>query len=110
VLRAGDVILAVEIHSPGTRRTHPVIKYHEYADAGIDHYWMVELDGRPTLAAGHRAGEFGYVDADPVQGAFTTDFPFPSGSIWTGCVSRLRTNPRRPPARTATPVDNSRAA
>jgi Uma2 family endonuclease len=76
VLRAGDIILAVEIHSPGTRRTDSVIKYHEYADAGIDHYWMVELDGRPTLAACHRAGEFGYADADPVQGTFTTDFPF----------------------------------
>jgi hypothetical protein len=34
---------------------------------------MVELDGRPILAAGHRAGEFGYVDADPVQGTFTTE-------------------------------------
>jgi Uma2 family endonuclease len=76
VLRAGDIILAVEIHSPGTRRTDSVIKYHEYADAGIDHYWKVELDGRPTLAAWHRAGEFGDADADPVQGTFTTDFPF----------------------------------
>ena len=45
-------------------------------DAGIDHYRMVELDGRPTLAACHRAGEFGYADADPVQGTFTTEFPF----------------------------------
>jgi Uma2 family endonuclease len=77
VLLASDVILAVEIRSRSSRRTDSVIKYHEYADAGIDHYWMVELDGRPTLTACHRAGEFGYADADPVQGTFTTDFPFP---------------------------------
>ena len=72
------MILAVEIHSRGTRRTDSVIKYQEYADAGIDHYWMIELDGPPTLTACHRAGEFGYADADPVQGTFATDFPFPA--------------------------------
>jgi Uma2 family endonuclease len=76
LLRARDVVLAVEIHSVTTRRTDTVIKHTEYADAGIDHYWMVDLLDGPSLTACHRAGEFGYVDADPVRDAFTTDFPF----------------------------------
>ena len=77
-LRAADVLLAVEIHSRATRRTDSVIKYAEYADAGIGHYWMIDLRDGPSLTACHRAGEFGYADADPVRGLFTTDRPFPA--------------------------------
>ncbi|TWS25443.1 Uma2 family endonuclease [Tsukamurella sputi] len=53
VLRAGTrnpihaekVVLVVEVLSPGTRRTDLVMKRHEYAEAGIPHYWIVDLDG-----------------------------------------------------------------
>lgn len=51
-LSASDVILAVEIVSPGTGRTDRVTKPAEYADAGIRHYWLVELDAPVTLT-GH---------------------------------------------------------
>jgi len=78
VLRACDVVLAVEIRADVTERTDAVLKHREYADAGIGHYWMVDLTDRPSLTVCHRAGEFGYADADPVQGEFTTDFPFPA--------------------------------
>jgi Uma2 family endonuclease len=48
---AADVLLAVEIISPGTRRTDRVIKPSEYAEAGIRHYWLVDLDPPVSLTA-----------------------------------------------------------
>lgn len=77
-LRAEDTVLVVEIHSASTRRTDTVIKHAEYADAGIGHYWMVDLNDGPSLTACHLAGEFGYVDAQPVRGTFSTGIPFPA--------------------------------
>jgi len=80
VLRAPEVVLAVEIVSPGSERTDHTVKHLEYADAGIPHYWVVDL-GEPgdriTLTAHHLAGEFGYGDAGPVAGTFATTEPFP---------------------------------
>jgi Uma2 family endonuclease len=77
LLRAHEVVLAVEIVSDGSQRTDRTIKHDEYADAGVPHYWIVQLDARPALIACHLAGEFGYVDAAPVDGVFTADDPFP---------------------------------
>jgi Uma2 family endonuclease len=39
-----DVVLVVEIVSPGSRRTDRVMKAYEYAKAGIERYWIVDLD------------------------------------------------------------------
>ncbi len=44
---ATDVVLVVEIVSPGSRRTDHVMKAYEYAKAGIGHYWIVDLDADP---------------------------------------------------------------
>lgn len=77
LLRASDTVLAVEIHSPGAVRRDTVIKYGEYADAGIGHYWMIDLDAGPALTASHLGGEFGYVDDAPVTGVVAADLPFP---------------------------------
>lgn len=77
LLRAADAVLAVEILSPGSVRTDRVIKRGEYADAGIPHYWMLDLDDGPSLTACHLAGEFGYQDAVPERGVLVTDTPFP---------------------------------
>lgn len=41
---AADVVLVVEIVSPGSRRMDKVMKLHEYAKAGIEHYWIVDLE------------------------------------------------------------------
>jgi Uma2 family endonuclease len=41
---AHDVVVAVEIVSPGTKVTDPVTKPAEYAEAGIPGYWIVDLD------------------------------------------------------------------
>ncbi|MFR9801560.1 Uma2 family endonuclease [Pseudonocardia sp. RS010] len=44
-----EVLLAVEILSDGTRRIDRVLKYSEYADAGIRQYWLVDLLDQVTL-------------------------------------------------------------
>ncbi|OLP03257.1 hypothetical protein BVU76_05890 [Mycolicibacterium porcinum] len=41
---ASDVALVIEIGSPGSRRTDRVMKLYEYAKAGIERYWIVDLD------------------------------------------------------------------
>lgn len=48
---AADVLLAVEIVSPGSERTDQEIKPGEYAAAGIRYYWIVDLDDPHSLAA-----------------------------------------------------------
>lgn len=76
ILRAADVLLAVEVVSPGSRRTDLVIKRGEYADAGISHYWILDVTTPISLLACHLAGEFGYVDGGAVTGRFSTATPF----------------------------------
>lgn len=77
VIPASDVVIAVEVVSPGSVRTDHMVKRAEYADAGIPHYWILDVRERPSLLACHLAGEFGYADAGPVHGVFRTAVPFP---------------------------------
>jgi Uma2 family endonuclease len=44
---AADVVLIVEIVSPGSRGTDHVMKLHEYAKAGIENYWIVGPEAPP---------------------------------------------------------------
>lgn len=61
------MIAAVEVVSPGSRRLDRIVKLHEYADAGIPTYLVVEatddgveltefvlVDGAYEQVAGHR--------------------------------------------------------
>jgi Uma2 family endonuclease len=72
-LPAVDVLVAIEILSPGTCRVDLVMKRSEYADAGIEHYWILDPDERRmevlTLVDGGYVG--GWVD-----GVFTISSPF----------------------------------
>jgi Uma2 family endonuclease len=77
LIRACEVLVVVEIVSPGSRRTDYVTKRGEYADAGIPHYWIVELDEPVSLVNCHLAEGFGYQDGGSVTGVFTTTEPFP---------------------------------
>ncbi|MEV4144725.1 Uma2 family endonuclease [Amycolatopsis sp. NPDC049691] len=72
LLRADEVLLVAEVVSPGSKRTDYQVKRDEYADAGIPHYWIVDITGPVSLVAcaGHRG-------AGAVTGTFTTDVPFP---------------------------------
>ncbi|MFE7872240.1 Uma2 family endonuclease [Micromonospora humida] len=54
-LRPSDVVLAVEIVSPGTRRVDRFAKPGEYAAAGIPFYWRVEQD--PVHLYAYRIGD-----------------------------------------------------
>lgn len=76
-ITAGDVVVVVEFVSAGSVRTDHMIKRGEYADAGIGHYWIVDLRDRPSVIACHLGGAFGYVDGGVVHGMFGTDAPVP---------------------------------
>ena len=77
LIRACEVSVVVEIVSPGSRRTDHVAKRSEYADAGIPHYWIMDLDEPVSLLDCHLAEGFGYQDGGGVTGVFTTTEPFP---------------------------------
>jgi Uma2 family endonuclease len=77
VIRASEVVVAIEIISPSSRRLDHIGKRNEYADAGIPHYWIVDLDDPVSLVVCHLAGDFGYVDGGAVTKTFRTSEPFP---------------------------------
>lgn len=77
LIRASEVLVVVEIVSPGSRRTDHVTKRHEYADAGIGHYWVVDLETPVSLLEHHLAEDFGYADCSATTGLFTTTAPLP---------------------------------
>ncbi|MEU6186238.1 Uma2 family endonuclease [Nocardia sp. NPDC047038] len=80
---AADVLLAVEILSPGSRRTDRVTKFFEYAEAGIEYYWLIDLDKPTSLAAYHLIGrdyelvaeQSGIVTVDIAGTPITIDLP-----------------------------------
>lgn len=77
IVHADEILVVVEIVSPGSRRIDNVDKRGEYADAGIPAYWIVDLAGPVSLVACHQAGEFGYQDSGAVTGTYTASEPFP---------------------------------
>ena len=76
-LDGSDVLVAIEVISPGSKRTDTVTKRSEYAEAGIEHYWIVEIGPPVTLTALHLAGAFGYQESPVVTGTFATSAPVP---------------------------------
>jgi Uma2 family endonuclease len=76
LIRASEVLVVVEIVSPGSRRTDHVDKRRDYADAGIPHYWIVDVDDPITLTACYLTEEFGYRDHGVVTDVFRTETPF----------------------------------
>jgi Uma2 family endonuclease len=44
-----DVLLTVEIVSPGSVELDRYLKPVEYAQAGVPHFWRIERDGRATV-------------------------------------------------------------
>ena len=76
-LNGADVLVAIEVVSPGSRRTDTVTKRSEYAEAAIEHYWIVDLGPPVMFTALRLAGEFGYQQSPAVTGTFTTGAPVP---------------------------------
>jgi Uma2 family endonuclease len=58
-----DVLLAIEIVSPGSAELDRHLKPVEYARAGIPHFWRVERDGPATV---HTFGLGSGQEGDPV--------------------------------------------
>jgi Uma2 family endonuclease len=50
-VQAEDVLLVVEVVSPGSRKIDRVHKLNEYAEAGIPDYWIVDLDAPVSVTA-----------------------------------------------------------
>ncbi|MGH4005301.1 MAG: Uma2 family endonuclease [Pseudonocardiaceae bacterium] len=77
-LVASDVQLAVEIMSPGSRNLDLHLKPCEYAEAGIPHYWLVDLDPpAPSITVFHLgAPGDGYVECPATAGQLDTTVPF----------------------------------
>lgn len=77
LIQARDVLIAVEIVSPGSERMDHVVKRGEYADAGIPHYWIIDLDRPVSAVICHHAGVFGYQDSINATGIVRLTEPFP---------------------------------
>jgi Uma2 family endonuclease len=74
---ASEVLLAVEIVSPSSKRTDHVYKRDDYADAGFPNYWIVDIDDPISLTACRLTEEFGYQDDQNATGVFKAEVPFP---------------------------------
>jgi Uma2 family endonuclease len=77
-LKASDVLLIVEIISPRSRRLDTVLKPFEYSEAGIPHYWLVDLDPpAPTVTVfALGAPGDGYVESQTASGQLVVSEPF----------------------------------
>lgn len=71
---ASEVLLAVEIASPGTVRTDRIMKLAEYADAGVPSYWRVDLDPEPCLTV-HELADGAYTTVASGTGTVTVTRP-----------------------------------
>lgn len=56
-----DLLLVIEIVSPGSAAMDEMVKRHEYARAGIPRYWVVDRDAPQTVTL-HRVGRTGEYD------------------------------------------------
>lgn len=71
---SSEVRVAVEVLSPGSARTDTVVKLGEYADAGIEHYWLI--DPRPPVTATiYRLVDGHYQESQRAQGVFEVSEP-----------------------------------
>nr|WP_042181856.1 Uma2 family endonuclease [Kibdelosporangium sp. MJ126-NF4] len=87
-MRASDVLLVVEFVSPGSRRMDYKIKRAEYAEAGIPHYWIVDVKDPISVRVCELTETSGYVDTGEAIGGFTTTKPFPMSIDLAGLVTR----------------------
>ena len=69
------VLLVVEIVSRGSRLHDTVTKRAVYAEAGIEHYWLVDTTTSPVRFTALRLAEGGYETAVESAGEVAVDAP-----------------------------------
>lgn len=74
--RASDVLLAIEILSPGSIRLDTKIKFGEYDEAGIPNLWLVDPQPPVTVTV-YRLYDHGYEESLRAEHTFTVDEPCP---------------------------------
>ena len=89
-LAAADVLLAVEILSDGTRKVDRILKFAEYAEAGIGRYWIVDLDEPASLRAFKMVGsdEPAYELSGEFAGPVTLDVAGQPVTVDPGVLAR----------------------
>ncbi|GHF74306.1 Uma2 family endonuclease [Amycolatopsis bartoniae] len=74
----GDVLLAVEVWSPGNGKGERETKMASYAQAGIPYLWLVETpDGKPVAFRGYRLEDAKYVEVIRADNGETITAPGP---------------------------------
>jgi len=78
-LQPADVLLVAEVLSPSNRSKDLVLKRHDYAAAGIRHYWILDRVNRTLIVLVLDEGEKTYREEAVVEPGKTwhTDRPFP---------------------------------
>jgi Uma2 family endonuclease len=76
LIRASEVVVVIEVRSPGSRRIDKIDKRRDYADAGIPWYWIVDIADPGSLAV-CRLADDGYRDDLRAAGTFSAAEPFP---------------------------------
>jgi Uma2 family endonuclease len=78
VARPDQVVAVVEVLSPDSAGHDLITKRHQYGQAGIRHYWIVDPSNR-TLTVLRHDGAAGYEEVAIVKPGTTwqTDDPFP---------------------------------
>ncbi len=79
--------LVIEVLSEGTVRTDRVTKFSEYAEVGIEHYWIVDLDD-PASMVTYRLVDGEYENFGEHTGKVSLDF---DGTLLTLDLDALTT-------------------
>jgi Uma2 family endonuclease len=73
---ADDVVLVIEVVSPGSVRIDNVMKLDEYAKAGIERYWIVDVDDPATITV-YELADGCYKRSDETSGTLRVETPAP---------------------------------
>lgn len=76
ILNAGDVLVAIELVSPGSGRRDRIAKFADYRDAGIPHYWIIDIQRGSTAETFTLTAGRGYVSDGPAGSTLEIDNPF----------------------------------
>jgi Uma2 family endonuclease len=77
LIRASEVLVVIEVLSPGSRRINKIDKRRDYADARIPWYWIIDITDPGSLLSCQLTDDGGYQDKQRATGQFSATEPFP---------------------------------